>query len=490
MPPTTRRTFLKTASLAATAGLAARYTSPALAQPIGANGDLRVGVIGFRDKGKALTGQLLKLPDVRVVGLCDVDPQILAERTAEVKAARPGEVYATTDLRQLLARPDLDAVVIATPNHWHALATIWACQAGKDVYVEKPISHSIWEGRRMLEAAAKYNRIVQAGTQYRSDVGLPAAIAHLRGGALGRIQYIHALWYRDRAAIGRRLPWYPTHLDYDLFCGPAPAVPLERNELHYDWHWSWSTGNGDLANLGVHCVDIARRFAGHAAPPTRVLSAGGRYVFADAGETPNTQLTLLDYPEVPIFFETRNLSMKPGVRAMDSHRGIRTGVVVQCEGGYYAGYNGGATYDLRGKQIERFPGDGGAGHLPNFLAAVRSRRTTDLNAPLAEGHASTAACLLGNISYRTGRPADFATTRAAFARLPAAQETLDRLQVHLATHGVDLARQPLQLGHWIRTEGNEGIAAVEGATDESLLPRARFLLRETHRAPYAVPAQV
>lgn len=484
-----RRSFLKSSALAATAGLAARYVPSVRAQPTGANGDIRVAVIGFNAQGKSHINQLLKIPGVRLVALCDVDPQILAERAAEVKAQRPGDLFLTTDLREIIAHRDIDAVTIAAPNHWHAVATIWACQAGKDVYVEKPVAHTIWEGRQMIAAAAKYRRIVQAGTQFRSDVGLPAAIAHLRDGSLGKIEYVHALWYKARGDIGKKLPWYPSGLNYDLFCGPAPVVPLERGRLHYDWHWMWATGNGDLANLGVHCVDIARRFGAQTASPGRVLSVGGRYVHNDAAETPNTQLTLFDFPEVPIFFETRGLPMKPGMRAMDRHKGISTGVVVQCEGGYYAGYNGGATYDNDGKQIQRFPGDGGGGHMANFIAAVRSRRTADLNGPITEGHASTATCLFGNISYRTGRPAAFGAVRDAFSRLPAAQETLDRLKVHLETNGIDLSKQPLTLGHWVQTDGGDGIAAVEGA-DSAVLERARFLLRETHRAPYAVPEQV
>lgn len=484
-----RRSFLKSSALAATAGLVAKYSPSAHAQPVGANGDIRVAVIGFNAQGRGHINQLLKIPGVRLVALCDVDPQILAERAEEVRKQRPGELFLTTDLREIIAHKDIDAVTIAAPNHWHALATVWACQAGKDVYVEKPVAHTIWEGRKMVEAAAKYGRIVQAGTQFRSDTGLPAAIAHLRDGSLGKIQYVHALWYKGRGNIGRKLPWYPTDLDYDLFCGPAPVVPLERGRLHYDWHWMWATGNGDLANLGVHCVDIARRFGAHNALPGRVLSVGGRYIHDDPAETPNTQLTLFDFPEVPIFFETRGLPAKPGVRAMDSHRGIRTGVVVQCEGGYYAGYSGGATYDNDGKQIQRFPGDGGGTHMANFIAAVRSRKASDLNGPIDQGHASTATCLFGNISFRTGRPAPFAEVRDAFARLPAAQETLDRLKTHLEVNQVNLDLQPLTLGHWVRTDGGDNITAVENA-DEATLERARYLLRETQRPKFAIPDTV
>lgn len=486
MSRVSRRSFLRASALALGAGLAARSATRAWAQPLGANGDLRVAVIGLNQKGKEHLSQLRKIPGVRVVALCDVDPALLARRAAELKDAG-GDVATYTDARRLCEHPDLDAVTIASPNHWHALHTIWACQAGKDVYVEKPISHTIWEGRQMVAAAARYGRIVQAGTQFRSDTGLPAAIAHLQSGALGPIQHIHALWYKVRDPIGRRLPWYPADLDYDHYCGPAPVTPLERDRLHYDWHWMWATGNGDLANLGVHCVDIARRFAGHdAAAPTRVLSLGGRFVHADVAETPNTQLTVFAFDRIPIFFESRGLTAKPGVRYMDQHRGIRTGVVVQCEGGHYAGYGGGATYDRAGKQLQKFPGDGGAGHMANFVAAVRSRRAADLAGPIALGHASTATCHYGNLSYRAGATATATEAHAALADFPAAQEILAHLQTHLAAHQVDLAAQPLHLGRWLEPDGRDGIAALAGA-DEAALARSRFLLRDVQRPAYAVP---
>lgn len=481
-----RRTFLKTSALALGAGLLSRHATSAWAQPTGANGDVRIGIIGLRSKGREHMEQLLEMPGVRVVALCDVDPAILAER-AETCRAKNLSVFTAIDARKLVERSDVDAVVIASPNHWHALHTFWACEAGKDVYVEKPISRTLWEGRQMIAAARKYRRVVQAGTQFRSDTGLPEAVAEIQSGALGAIQYVHALWYKERPHIGKKLPWYPQNLDYDHFCGSTPVVPLERNRLLYDWHWMWNTGNGDLANLGVHCIDIARRFAGHDAEmPRRSLSVGGRFVHDDAAETPNAQLTVLEFGKIPIFFESRGLTMKPGMRAMDHHRGIRTGVIVQCEGGYYAGYSGGALYDNNGKQVKKIPGDGGESHMRNFLDAVQSRRAEDLRGPLELAHGSTACCHYGNLSYRAGAAASFEDVHAAFEFLPAAQESLDRMRDHLGAHGVDLRANPLNLGRWVHSDGNDGVSQVEDS-DDQLAERIRFLARDVQRAPYVIP---
>lgn len=484
-----RRTFLKYSAAAAATGFASCLTRSAWAQPAGANDAVRVAVIGLNSKGARHVLQLLETPGVRVTALCDVDPAILAREVEKLKSQQI-DAFATTDARMVFDRSDVDAVLIATGNHWHALLTVWACQAGKDVYVEKPASRTVWEGRRMVEAARKYGRIVQLGTQYRSDTGLPEAIAYLQDGHLGQVQAIHAVCYKLRESIGRRRPWYPDGLDYDLFCGPSPMVPLERNELHYDWHWMWGTGNGDMANLGVHVLDIARRFGLEDALPRRILSVGGRFARDDAGETPNTQFTVFDYPGLPVVWEGRGLSAKPGVNYLDNYRGLQTGVVVQCEGGYYAGYLGGAIYDRAGKQIRRIPGDGGRNHIGNFIEAVRSRRSQDLAAPIANGHRSTSLCHYGNISYRIGRPAAAAEVRQAIEAMPPALDTLDRVTGNLAAHGVDLERQRLTLGPWVQPDwGQDEVSRIEGG-DEDSLEAARALISEAQRPPYVIPETV
>jgi predicted dehydrogenase len=480
-----RRSFLITAAGAAATLSAPAWRPSAWAKPSGANSDLGIGVIGLGLKGKSLLQQVAAATGVRVIALCDVDPRALNEGADLVGKAQP-PIHRSTDYRTVLAHPGVDAVVIATGTHWHAPMTVQACQQGKDVHVEKPAAHTIWAGARMVRAAGKYGRIVQVGTQFRSDPGLPAAIDHIRSGLVGKILWIYAFAYAVRESVGRRLPWYPDWLDYDLYCGPAPMVPLKRTRLHYDWHFDWSTGNGDLPNMGVHMIDIARRFAALEAPPRRVLSVGGRFAMDDAGQTPNTQLTVFDYASCPVFFENRALPSKPGVRTTDQFRGLRNGIVVQCEGGYYAGYYGGGIYDNHGKPLlaKRLPGDGGASHLANFFAAVRSRHPGDLTAPIEVGHASTSVCHYGNISYRLGTTRTVGEVRRALAPTPPADEHFQRLEAHLAAHQVNLAAQPLTLGCWVIPGAtHDDIQGVEDAAPE-VLSEARHLLRGTYRPPY------
>jgi predicted dehydrogenase len=486
MNPINRRGFLQWSAAAAGLGALGLRPGSAWAQPAGSNDSIRVAVVGFNARGGELIQQLLNTRGVRISALCDVDPAILA-REVEALRARKINVHATTDARELLARSDVDALVLATGTRWHALLTVWACQAGKDVYVEKPVCRTIHEGRRMIAAARKFGRVVQSGTQLRSDTGIAEAVRHINEGGLGRIRWIRAVVYRPREGIGRRRPWYPDTLNYDLFCGPTPVVPLERERLHYDWHWSWHTGNGDLGNLGVHVLDIARRFGGNDAPPRRIVSAGARLGVDDAGETPNTQIAVLDYPRFPVVFELRGMPARRGAEA-ESFRGIRSGVVVQCEGGSYAGYIGGAIFDPSGREIRKVPGDAGVTHMANFLAAMRSRRPQDLAASIETGHGSTALCHYGNISHRIGRPARWTEVQAAFEPVGPAREALDGLGQHLGAHGID--RDRLTLGPWLELASKgDGIAGVGGG-DENLLARARSLLEEPQRPPYLIPDSV
>ena len=489
MSPLSRRTFLRHSAVVATAGLTAVSLRPSVwAAPVGANGAIRLGLIGCGAKGTAHVQQILKRSDARVVALCDVDPAQLAKVAALLAGTGPAP-FSTPDARTLLARADVDAILIATPNHWHALLTVWACQAGKDVYVEKPMSHTVWEGRQMVTAAAKYNRIVQVGTQYRSESGLAAGIEFLHSGGLGKLQHVHAVYYGKRDAVARRAPWYPTALDYDTWCGPAPVTALNRKGLHYDWHWSWATGNGDLGNNGVHLLDVARRMVRADGPPRRVLGLGGRYVHDDAAETPNTQLAVYDYPGAPVIFEQRGLPAKPGVNFMDQAGGLRVGLIAHCEGGTLAGLIGCTAKDPKGKLIKNFPGDGGVvAHMTNFLDAVRSRRSADLAASAATGHASASICHYGNISLRVGLPAAPDAVGTALASFPAAAAAAQSLQTHLGVHGVDLAAQPMALGPWLEIEAAGDTITAAGSP--AALDRARQLLREPQRLTYAIPDTV
>ena len=370
----------------------------------GANNDIRVAVVGIRSQGRNHINWFRKIPGVRVVAICDADKSFL-DREAKEFAGRNEKVDTYVDYRKLLEDKDIDAVITATPNHWHALVTVWACQAGKDVYVEKPVSHNIWEGRQMVEAARKYQRIVQGGMQRRSDEGLREALDYINQGNLGKVLLVRGFIYVRRDSIGKvdgPQP-VPESVDYNLWCGPAPMDPLMRKNLHYDWHWVWPTGDGDFGNNGIHYMDLARWFVGAKTLAPRVLSLGGRFGYIDDGETPNTKIVFYDYKPVPILFELRGLPRAKGDSAMDHLRGVRDGgIIVECENGYFAG---GWAYDKDGKRIKQFRLTEGAGHHENFIQAVRSRKPSDLNAEVLEGHLSAALCHMGNISYRLGKEA-------------------------------------------------------------------------------------
>jgi len=482
--PFTRRSFLKISALAVVS-----LVSPS-ARVLGANGDLGFAIIGLGNKGRSHVGHFAGLPGVRIVALCDVDPKRLGPQAEKLKQ-NEATLFTAADARSVIERKDVDAVVIATPNHWHALLAVWAIGAGKDVYVEKPVSHNIWEGCRIVEEAKTSGPIVQAGTQYRSCPGLRAAAAWLQEGHIGKPQWGHVVWYEHRPPIGKCAAFKPDWLDYDLYCGPAPFEPLTRPKLHYDWHWVWSTGDGDLGNSGIHAFDACRMFIPGAVFPQRILSLGGRFTFDDAGQTPNTQFTLLEYPSLPILMENRNLSMDKADVVMGDFRHIREGFVLQYEGGYFAGLRaGGAVLDNNGKEIKRFPGDGGGGHAANFIKAVRSRRTTDLNAPIIEGHTSSAVCHLGNISYRLGHPSDLQTCRRALGTQPPVAEAFGRLASSLEGIGLDLDKSRFTLGPALEIETGTGLITSVNQSNGGQLEAARKLARGTYRTPYVMPEKL
>jgi len=478
-----RRTFIKTSAATAISVLPQ-------ARVLGANNDIRVAIIGLGNKGGGHVDSFRSLPGVRVTALCEVDPKRLAKKLDRFDNRR--DVFATTDLRRIMDRSDIDAVVIATCNHWHGPAAVWACQAGKDVYVEKPVSHSLREGTLMQAAAKKYGRIMQAGTQYRSDHGLRAVAEYIRQGHLGKMLWGHVLWYEQRGSIGKKAPWTPDGLDYDLYCGPAPLEPLTRNKLHYDWHWVWSTGDGDLANSGIHAFDVCRMLAGYDHLPRRSFCVGGRFAVNDAGQTPNTQLTVLDYEPAPIVIENRNLPAKKGVRGMDQLQGVREGIIFQCEQGYFAGFRGGGwVYDKQGRRVKQFVGDGGRDHAANFIEAVRQCKPEILNAPIQQGHISSAVCHLGNLSFRLGADANKEDILAKIGERQLARETFARLEKHLRANEVDMAKNPMKLGPWLTLDqDSDTITHCDGRADSDTLKRARQLARGSYRKPFTLSASV
>jgi len=497
-----RRSFIKTSALAA-GGIALSACSTT--RVLGANSDIRVAVVGLNGRGKNHLTSLRALPGVRVVAICDADSAVL-ERVAAALAKDGLAPKKYTDVRTLLASSEVDAITIATPNHWHSLMGIWACQAGKDVYVEKPISHNVWEGRQLVAAAAKYQRVVQAGTQIRSGDGMVEAVAWVRAGQLGKITAARGFCYKRRDSIGKTTgpQAVPATINYDLWSGPAPLVPPRRNSakngpVHYDWHWIWAYGNGDIGNQGIHQMDVARWFLGEAGLPRHTLSVGGRLGYEDDGETPNTQVIIHDYPTAPLIFEVRGLPARPGLAVstaglsgaeaagagastMDKYRGVSIGNVIDCEGGYVTAnaYFEAHAYDRSGRLLKEFKGEDG--HMANFINVVRSRKTADLRGPVGEGHISSALCHLGNISHRLGQLTPEGELREKIKGDAALVEANGRMSEHLARHQVDLGKTPLTLGAPLTFDSTAERFTGSGA------PAANAHLSRAYRAPFVVPS--
>ncbi len=487
-----RRSFLKTSALV-TAGAA--LSARSWAQVAGANGDIRVAVVGLNGRGKSHLGSLARIKGVRVVALCDVDSTVLAR--AKASFASDGQTVKTyVDLRELLASGEIDAITIATPNHLHSLLAIWACQAGKDVYVEKPVSHNVWEGRQLVAAAAKYNRVVQAGTQIRSGEGLQEAVAWIQAGNLGKITAARGFCYKRRDSIGLADGplQIPASINFDLWCGPAPLVPPRRKRLHYDWHWVYVTGNGDVGNQGIHQMDVARWFLGESGLPRATLSVGGRLGYVDDGNTPNTQVVIHDYASAPLIFEVRGLpaqasasggqseGKKRGASSgMDNYRGVGVGNVIDCAGGSLitTNYFTATAHDRAGKVVKEFKGVDR--HMQNFIDVVRSRKTAQQYGPIAEGHASSALCHLGNISHQLGQAAAPGPLQEKIKGDTGLVEAVGRMTEHLRSNHVDLTATPLTLGLPLSVD-----AKTERFTGE-FARQANPLLTRSYRAPFVVP---
>ena len=490
--PASRRTFIK-GSVAAVGGVVASPWLHPRARAVGANSDIRIGVVGVGSnvkiggKGKQDIRKFRKYPGVRIVALCDPDRRILDAQAAECRRLNePVETY--SDVRKLLTGKNVDAIIVTTPNHWHALVTIWACQAGKHVYVQKPASHNIFEGRKMVDAARKYNRIVQCTNNSRSATGFREALAFVKKGNLGKMLCVYGINYKPRASIGKAGGPQPISksIDYDLWSGPAPKAPLMRKHLHYDWHWDWRYGNGDLGNMGIHFMDGCRMAVGADKLPKHVMSIGGRFGYEDDGQTPNTQVIYLDYQPVPVIFEVRGLPKSRTVPAgawgknMDAFRGVRTGVVVVCEGGHLSGNK---IFDKAGKLVKQFaPTTPEVG--ANFLQAVRSGKASDLVADIEEGHTSAALVHLGNISHRLGKTAGDGEINERIAGRKELSESYDRFKAHLDANGVDLKTAAATLGPML---------TVDPKTERfvgDFSDKANKLVTREYRKPFIVPDKV
>ena len=480
MENVTRRDFIKNS--AATVVLSTLPGS-VWAQVAGANDRIRVAIIGVRKKGIEHIKAFREIPGVQVAALCDVDTQFLDPEARKLQDLNE-TVDTYIDFRKVLDDKNIDAVVLSVPDHLHAMMTVWSCQAGKHVYVEKPASYGLWEGRKMIEAARKYDRIVGVGSQNRSDDGLLAFAQHLKEGHLGKVRFARAISYNVRTSIGKvnGPQSIPPTCDYNLFQGPASMTPLMRENLHYDWHWCWPTGTGEIGNLGAHVLDDCRWITGISELPPRVMSLGGRFGYDDDGETPNTQIAYYDYADIPVIYEIRGLPAASGSDSSDHYRGVRFGMVIQCEDGYFAGGRGGGwTYDNKHTKIKHFPGDGGGTHQANFIDVLRSGKRGDLRADISEGHISAGLCHLANISYRLGRKQSVGESNGLLSENEMIDDSCQRLLAHLQANNIDLVKTPLTVGPMLSWNNRTERFENEGSD------WANMLLSRNYREPFVVP---
>jgi len=490
MSKLSRRDFMKSTMAA---GAAMALLSPN-SRVRGANNDLRFAVVGTGSQGNSHIKYFNEKEGVRVVALCDADQAQVQKRANAFEKKYGQKVKTYIDVREMLEDKSIDAITSATPNHWHSLITIWACQAGKDVYIEKPVSHNIWEGRKSVEAARKYNRIVQTGTQKRSSEAHKNAYKWIREGNLGPIKWVRSLCYKARfegtngIVNGTNGPNpVPQSVDYNLWCGPAEMEPLRREKLHYKWHWVWNTGNGDLGNQGIHEMDLGRWALGDPKLAPRVMSFGGRFRVNDAGETANTQIVFFDYKPAPLIFEVRGLPRNKGSKSMDGWRrtGTNIGVIVQCENGYWtAGDGGGWVWDNNDKRTDKqISGGGGGGHHQNFIDAVRSHKVSDLNADIEKGHFSSALCHMGNISYRLGRKMSVSEARNSIDN-EYVMDSFERMLEHLKVNEVDLEKEPITMGPMLTMDPRREKFVGEYSD------WANMYLKRNYREPFVVPDRV
>ncbi|GAB1451222.1 Gfo/Idh/MocA family oxidoreductase [Draconibacterium sp.] len=418
-----RRKFIKGITVASTG---AAITIPMI-QPTWANSpneSINIAVTGIRSRGKDHIRALAKIPNVNIVAVCDIDKRMLPEAVALVEKLTGRKPEAETDFRRLIERKDIDAVSLATPNHWHALQTIWACQAGKDVYVEKPVSHTIEEGRKMVEAARKYNRVVQSGIQARSNIATLKAMKFMNDDGLGKVYMARGLCLKPRGSIGHvKNSEIPEGVDWNTFLGPAPYRPFNENRFHYKWHWFWDTGCGDLGNQGIHQADIARWALGKLTHPVRIKGTGNFFIWDSDQETPNMQQLEFEYEDGSILqFEVRGLgtNAEAGIRIGDLIYGSKgwmsidnedvgtaktylSDIKIQADGFSSYKENEGPVFTSE----DPATANSVVNHFTNFLDCVRTRKWQNLNAEIMEGHLSTSLCHLGNIATRLKKTLHF-----------------------------------------------------------------------------------
>jgi len=468
----TRRSFLGK-SLAAGAAAAISTAGHRL---LAANDTIRVGVAGIHGRGGGHIGSLQKMKNVEVAYLIDPDSALFSRRSKYIEDQGGRKPTCVQDIRKALEDKNLDAVSIATCNHWHCLITIWACQAGKDVYVEKPLSQNVREGRIALEMSRKYNRVVQYGTGSGSLGDRIAALA--RQGTYGKLLVSRGLCYKGRGSIGFKKPATPPkELDFNIWTGPAPKQPYHGNLVHYNWHWFWDFGNGDIGNQGAHQIHAALHAIPGAKFPRTAIGVGGRFGYRDQGQTANTQIALFDFGGTLLVFEVRGLKTDP-------YYGQGIGNTFHFEAGVAAGgkfYPGGGekSEPLASARADRVSRGGNFGE---FIRCMRTRERELLDWNLETAHHSAALCHLGNISYRLGKEVPFSGSSKPFGSQEAANETFGRMAEHLKDNGLQLEKTSYRLGRLLKFDGER-----EMFPDD---PQANALLRRPPRPPFTVPEKV
>jgi predicted dehydrogenase len=469
----TRRQFVRrSAAAAAVIGLPMFLDSRAF----GANEEIRIAMVGCGGRNGAHIAGFGRQKGVKLVAICDPDQVRLQAAAKTIEKRFGNKPEQVVNVRELMEKKDFDVVTVSTMQYWHALPTIWACETGRHVYVEKPLAHFIHEGRQMVNAARKYDRLVQVGLQSRSEENVRQGIDYIKSGQLGKIQYVVCFANKARVPIGNRtepLP-IPKTVDYELWCGPARKEPIYRDNLQYDCSFTWNMGDGESCNQGVHEIDCARRLLGETGLPRRVMSIGGRFVFNDAAEVPNTQIIYYDFPSAPVLYEVHNMRAGKNTKKMNSYRGVGVDTCVQCEGGYVM-LRTGTVKDNQGNMIKQFKG--GGDHFRNFISAVRSGKREDLHAEILEGHLSTNICHVGNISQRLGKKASSEEARKQIGNLPVFQKMFDDYLEHLKAHNVDPAESTL--GPWLECDSEHECIKEN--------PAANALVKGTYREPFMLP---
>jgi predicted dehydrogenase len=460
----TRRSFVRKSLVAGSAVIAAPY----IARSAQANDKMGIAVIGGGGRGGSHISEWLKDSRTEIVYICDVDEKAANSRATQIEQKQGFRPKIVKDMREAFDDDAVDAISTATPNHWHALTGIWAMQAGKDAYVEKPVCHNIAEGSALIATARKYKKMCQVGTQCRSSAAVIDAIKWMNEGGIGDVKFARGLCYKRRASINPLGDYpIPEAVDFNMWSGPAAYTDpkLTRKRFHYDWHWQRLYGNGDLGNQGPHQTDIARWGLGVDTHPTMIVSYGGRLgyqaerkdsAYIDAGDTANTEVSIYDYGDKCIVFETRGLGITESAddelnTLFQSKKGNKIGVVFYGEGGFLVqrSYGHCIAYDKDMKVIKEFKG--GGNHFGNFVDACISRNYKDLNADVRDGHLSAGISHLGNISYYVGERNHVTVEEAGkvlkgIKSLDDNAETLKRTVVHLTDNKHDLKSYPLSMG--------------------------------------------